>query len=115
MGGGAQRDLDKATFDRLVREFGQQFQGAEVALFYSGHGIQGQGSNWLLPVDANPTRPQDFDFQLVNAELVLKQMDGAGTRLNIVLLDACRNNPFANLSTPASGRVWHRCGRPKGR
>ncbi|HEY2620004.1 MAG TPA: caspase family protein [Acetobacteraceae bacterium] len=91
VGGGAQRDLDKAAFDRLVRDFGQQIQGAEVALFYyAGHGMQVEGSNWLLPVDANPTRAQDLDFQLVNADLVLKQMDGAGTRLNIVLLDACQ-------------------------
>ena len=100
VGGGAQQNIDKAAFDRLVREFGQQIQGAEVALFYyAGHGMQVQGSNWLLPVDANPTRAQDLDFQLENAGLVLKQMDGAGTRLNIVLLDACRNNPFASLST----------------
>ncbi len=100
VGGGAQQDLDKVAFDRLVRDFGQQIQGADVALFYyAGHGMQVQGSNWLLPVDANPTRAQDLDFQLVNADLVLKQMDGAGTRLNIVLLDACRNNPFANLGT----------------
>lgn len=100
VGGGAQQNLDKAAFDRLVRDFGQQIQGAEVALFYyAGHGIQVQDANWLLPVDANPTRVQDLDFQLVNAELVLKQMDGAGTRLNIVLLDACRNNPFASLKT----------------
>ena len=115
VGGGAQRDLDKATFDRLVREFGQQIQGAEVALFYyAGHGIQVQGSNWLLPVDANPTRPQDLDFQLVNAELVLKQMDGAGTRLNIVLLDACRNNPFANLGTRGIGSGLAQMRAPEG-
>ena len=115
VGGGAQRDLDKAAFDRLVREFGQQIQGAEVALFYyAGHGIQVQGSNWLLPVDANPTRAQDFDFQLVNAELVLKQMDGAGTRLNIVLLDACRNNPFASLGTRSVGSGLAQMRAPEG-
>ena len=100
VGDGAQQNVDKAAFDRLIREFGQKIQSADVALFYyAGHGMQVQGSNWLLPVDANPTRVQDLDFQLVNAELVLKQMDGAGTRLNIVLLDACRNNPFATLGT----------------
>jgi TPR repeat protein len=100
VGGGALRDLDKPAFDHAVQEFGKQIQGAEVALFYyAGHGMQIQGTNWLLPIDANPTRMQDLDFQMVNAELVLKQMDGAGTRLNIVLLDACRNNPFGNLGT----------------
>jgi TPR repeat protein len=100
VGGGAEQDLDKAAFDRAVREFGKEIQGAEVALFYyAGHGMQVQGSNWLLPIDANPTRVQDLDFQMVNADLVLKQMDGAGTRLNIVLLDACRNNPFGALGS----------------
>jgi TPR repeat protein len=102
IGGGPQRDLDKPSFDRLVADFGKKIQGADVALFYyAGHGMQVQGTNWLVPTDANPTRAQDLDFQMLNAELVLKQMDGAGTRLNIVILDACRNNPFANLGTRA--------------
>ncbi len=100
IGDGAQRDLDKPHFEQLVQEFGREIQGADVALFYyAGHGIQLQGSNWLLPVDANPSRLQDVDFQMVDADLVLKQMDGAGTRLNILILDACRNNPFAGLGT----------------
>ncbi len=100
IGGGAQTDLDKSHFEQLVQDFGQQIQGADVALFYyAGHGVQVQGKNWLLPVDANPSRVQDVDFQMIDADLVLKQMDGAGTRLNIVILDACRNNPFASLGT----------------
>jgi TPR repeat protein len=102
VGGGTQENVDKAHFDRLVQDFGRAIQGADVALFYyAGHGMQVDGSNWLVPTDANPTRPQDLEFQMVNAELVLKQMDGAGTRLNLVILDACRNNPFATLGTRA--------------
>lgn len=100
VGGGAQLNLDKPSFDRLVQDFGKQIQGADVALFYyAGHGMQVDNTNWLVPIDANPTRQQDLDFQMVNAELVLKQMDGASTRLNILILDACRNNPFANMGT----------------
>ena len=115
IGGGAQRDLDKAHFDQLVQEFGRQIQGADVALFYyAGHGMQVQGSNWLLPIDANPTRLQDLDFQMVNADLVLKQMDAAGTRLNILILDACRNNPFANLGTRAVGGGLAQMRAPEG-
>ena len=115
IGGGAQRNLDKPHFDRLVQDFGQQIQGADVALFYyAGHGMQVQGSNWLLPIDANPTRVQDLDFQMVNADLVLKQMDGAGTRLNILILDACRNNPFANLGTRAAGGGLAQMRAPEG-
>jgi uncharacterized caspase-like protein len=96
VGDGAQLDLDKTRFDRAVQEFGRALNGADVALFYySGHGMQVQGVNWLVPVDANPTGARDLDFQMVDASLVLRQMEGAGTKLNMMILDACRNNPFA--------------------
>jgi hypothetical protein len=105
VGGGAQLDLDKQRFESLIQEFGRRAAGAEVALFYyAGHGFQVQGTNWLVPVAANPTRPQDLDFQMIDAALVLRQMDGAA-RLNIMILDACRNNPFGGrgLRTAAGG------------
>jgi hypothetical protein len=91
----AQLDLDKAALDTDVQNFGRQIQGADVALFYyAGHGVQVNGSNYLVPVGANPTRESDVDFQMVDINLVLRQMQGSGTRLNMVILDACRNNPF---------------------
>ena len=95
IGGSAQLDLDKAALDIDVQNFGRQIQGADVALFYyAGHGVQVNGSNYLVPVGANPTREADVDFQMVDINLVLRQMQGSGTRLNVVILDACRNNPF---------------------
>jgi hypothetical protein len=95
IGGRAQLDLDKAALDTDVQNFGRQIQGADVALFYyAGHGVQVNGSNYLVPVGANPTREADVDFQMVDINLVLRQMQGSGTRLNMVILDACRNNPF---------------------
>ncbi|WP_296511652.1 caspase family protein [Rhodopseudomonas sp.] len=95
VGGGAQVDLDKPRFDSLVQRFGNQLIGADVALFYyAGHGIQVRGTNYLVPVTANPVRETDVDFQMVDAALVLRQMEGAVTKLNLVILDACRNNPF---------------------
>jgi uncharacterized caspase-like protein len=95
IGGRAQLDLDKAALDTDVQDFGRQIQGADVALFYyAGHGLQVNGSNYLVPVGANPTREADVDFQMVDTNLVLRQMQGSGTRLNVVILDACRNNPF---------------------
>ena len=95
VGGGAQLDLDKPSLDIAVQNFGRQVQGADVALFYyAGHGVQVAGANYLVPVSANPTREADVDFQMVDVNLVLRQMQGAGTRLNMVILDACRNNPF---------------------
>jgi TPR repeat protein len=95
IGDGAQLNLDKAGLDKAVQNFGQQLQGADVALFYyAGHGVQVRGSNYLVPVNANPAREADVDFQMVDVGLVLRQMGGSGTRLNLVILDACRNNPF---------------------
>jgi len=95
VGGGAQLDLDKAGLDAAIQKFGRALTGAEVGLFYyAGHGMQLRGSNFLVPVGANPTREADVDFQMVDVNLVLRQMDGSGTRLNLVVLDACRNNPF---------------------
>jgi uncharacterized caspase-like protein len=99
VGGGAQLDLDKASLDRAVRAFGAQLSGADVGLFYyAGHGVQVRGENYLIPVDANPTKEADVDFQMLDTNLVLRQMEGAGARLNIVILDACRNNPFGGRS-----------------
>ena len=95
VGGRAQLDLDKSAMDNAVQNFGRQVQGADVALFYyAGHGVQVAGANYLVPVNANPTREADVDFQMTDVNLVLRQMQGAGTRLNLVILDACRNNPF---------------------
>jgi len=104
IGGGAQTDLDKPKFDELVAKFGQSIADADVALFYySGHGLQVGGVNYLVPVSANPTRVQDLDFQMVSADVILHQMTGAGTKLNIVVLDACRNNPFGGRGLRATG------------
>src|SRR3981081_1493504 len=95
VGSGAQVDLDKSNVDSVVQSFGNQLIGADVALFYyAGHGLQVRGTNYLVPVTANPTRETDVDFQMVDVALVLRQMEGAGTKLNLVILDACRNNPF---------------------
>ncbi|MBR0935487.1 caspase family protein [Bradyrhizobium jicamae] len=103
VGGRAQIDLDKPAMDIAVQSFGRQVQGADVALFYyAGHGVQVSGSNYLVPVGANATREADVDFQMLDVNLVLKQMQGSGTRLNMVILDACRNNPFGGRGLRAA-------------
>ena len=103
VGNGARLNLDKMALDDAVQEFGRETQGADVALFYyAGHGVQVRGSNYLIPVNANPTREADVDFQMVDINLVLNQMQGSGTRLNLVILDACRNNPFGGRGLRSS-------------
>ena len=103
IGNSAQLDLDKSALDNAVQSFGRQIQGADVALFYyAGHGVQVRGSNYLVPINANPTREADVDFQMVDLNLVMNQMQGSGTRLNLVILDACRNNPFGGRGLRSS-------------
>jgi formylglycine-generating enzyme required for sulfatase activity len=115
VGSGAQLDLDKAGFDRAVQSFGSQLQGADVGLFYyAGHGVQLRGSNFLVPVDANPTKEADVDFQMLDTNLVLRQMEGAGTKLNIVVLDACRNNPFGGRGLRGAGGGLAQMQAPEG-
>jgi TPR repeat protein len=102
-GDGALTNLDKAALDQAIQDFGRQIQGADVAMFYyAGHGVQVRGTNYLVPVNANPTREADVDFQMVDVNLVLNQMNGSGTRLNLLILDACRNNPFGGRGLRSS-------------
>jgi uncharacterized caspase-like protein len=95
VGGGARTDLDKAGFDGALREFGEALDGADVALFYyAGHGVETHGLNYLVPVDAHPLDEGDVFEQGVGISGILDAMQKSGARVNLVLLDACRNNPF---------------------
>lgn len=76
--------------------------------------MQLRGSNYLVPVNANPVREADVDFQMLDASLVLRQMDGAGTKLNIVILDACRNNPFGSRNLRMMQRGLAQMQAPEG-
>ncbi len=79
-----------------IRSFGDRLYGDKVGLFYySGHGIRVKEKNYLLPVDANIGREDEVPFEAVPADLVLSKMNSAGNPLNLVILDACRNNPYA--------------------
>jgi hypothetical protein len=95
VGGGARLDLDKDGFDAALNEFSKQLVGADVALFYyAGHGVETHGLNYLVPVDAHPQDEADVFAQLVSTPDILERLEKSGTRINLVLLDACRDNPF---------------------
>ena len=87
-------DLDRSQFSDLVYTFTNRLRGADVGLFYyAGHGLQMRGENYLTAVDTQLRHVGDLDFQTVELELIMRQMK-QGAKANIVLLDACRNNPF---------------------
>jgi uncharacterized caspase-like protein len=88
-------DLDQAGLKRVIDFFGEKLKKYSVGLFfYAGHGIQSKGSNYLIPVNAKIESEQQIDYDCVQADRVLGQMEAAGSIINIVILDACRNNPF---------------------
>ncbi len=88
-------DLDQTAMKRVIDEFGSSLTTAEVGLFfYAGHGIQANGRNYLIPVDASLKTENDVEYNCVDAGRILARMEDAGTKTNIVILDACRDNPF---------------------
>jgi len=79
-----------------IDQFWQSLKKGGVGLFFfAGHGLQVAGENYLVPVDARVALEKDVPYECVNAGRVLGRMEDAGNGLNIVILDACRNNPFA--------------------
>ena len=87
-------DADREELTEALRQFTRQSAGADVSLvFYAGHGIEMDGVNYLVPVDARLERDVDVRFEAVTVDDLLVSTTGASLRL--VLLDACRNNPLA--------------------
>jgi uncharacterized caspase-like protein len=95
----SRRNSNQTEMKRAIQEFGTRLEAAgpnAVGLFYyAGHGVQLNGGNFLIPVGANIARDSDVEIEAVSADWVMQQMRYARNRLNIVILDACRNNPFA--------------------
>jgi uncharacterized caspase-like protein len=89
------RDLDLTGMRQSIREFVGKVEGADVALFfYAGHGLQVNGGNYIIPVDAQLRSNNDLDFEALPIELVLSAME-RNAKVNLVFLDACRDNPLA--------------------
>jgi hypothetical protein len=88
-----------------VRDFGQLIRGGSVGLFYfSGHGVQVNGINYLILVGAVLQNESEIEFEAMPAGFVIAQMEAAENRTNILVLDACRNNPFArSFRSPKRG------------
>jgi uncharacterized caspase-like protein len=79
-----------------LREFGTRLQRGGTGVFYfAGHGMQIKGRNYLVPVGADIQREDEVAYQSLDAQAVLDKMESAGNGANLVILDACRNNPFA--------------------
>ena len=108
------KDGNKGAMLKAIDRFGNRLKTAKVGLFYfAGHGVQVNGRNYLIPVSANVEVERDVELEGVDAWRVLGRMEDARTDVNVVILDACRNNPFARSFRSVS-RGLARMDAPKG-
>ena len=100
--------------EQAVREFGAKLKQGGLGLFYyAGHGVQVAGENYLIPVDTKVEAEADVKFGALNAGMALARMEDAGNDFNIVILDACRTNPFVR-SFRTADQGLARMDAPKG-
>lgn len=96
-------NVSQREMKSLIRDFGQKLKtGGSGLFYYAGHGVQSKGRNYLIPVEADIQSEVEVEDAGVDVNLVLGYMDDAQNGLNIVILDACRNNPFARSFRSAS-------------
>ena len=96
-------DLEHRQFARIISTFKRKLAFSDVALFfYAGHGLQINGRNYLMPVDAQLDDETSLDFEAVKLNTIVRLMERQ-QRINIVLLDACRDNPIARNLTRSMG------------
>ncbi len=101
------QNLTQKEMKIAINSFGQKLKGYEVGVFYyAGHGIQSKGMNYMIPVEADLQTEEQVEFDCVAADRVLAYMDVAQIKVNVIIMDACRNNPFE--------RSWHRSANGNG-
>jgi len=114
----AAHDASQKEMKRAIARFGEAIAGGGgnvTALFYyAGHGLQVDGVNYLVPVNAEIEREGDVDLESVAADTVLKQMEFSGAKTSIVILDACRNNPLKRSAFRSAARGLARMDAPNG-
>ncbi len=100
-------DGTRRQIEEGITTFSRKAADADVAMFfYAGHGIQYNGANYLIPVDAALRSAKDIDYECTDVNRLLANMEESGCKMNIIALDACRNNPFE--------RGWYRGSTSRG-
>lgn len=89
-------DVDRREMGRSIRDFGKKLRkrGGVGLFYYAGHGMQIDNRNYLIPVDSPMEEEDEVPYESVDVGSVLAKMESAGNALNVIILDACRNNPF---------------------
>jgi uncharacterized caspase-like protein len=96
-------DLTRRALDDAINQFARQLGNQDLAFFYySGHGIQTQGENYLIPIDFQGSSEADVEYEGYAASRVRKKLEETGARIRVMILDACRDNPY-HFSRSLSG------------
>jgi len=89
------KDGDLRSMKKIVRKFSRKLSSGGIGFFYyAGHGLEVDGRNYLVPIGADIKAEDEVEFESLSVDLVIKKMENSKNRLNIIVLDACRNNPF---------------------
>lgn len=98
-------NVKKDDLKVVIREFGLELKktGGVGLFYYAGHGIQLNGENYLVPVDAAIEKTLDIEVEAVKLQRVLNEMEFANNQMNIVILDACRDNPYSRMRSGSAG------------
>ncbi|MEH2502735.1 hypothetical protein V1290_001546 [Bradyrhizobium sp. AZCC 1578] len=100
-------DLTRSDMVKVVQDFSarvaERGPGTVAMIYYAGHGVQVAGENYLLPVDAKIASPSDLDGNSVRLVDVMGTLESIPSRMRIVVLDACRNNPFPEINDAGRG------------
>ncbi len=101
------KDVTRRDMNRVIQEFASQLSaGDEAVFFFAGHGIEISGRNYLLPTDtpaAKPGQEQFIKAEAIPVDQILETIQNRGTRVSVLMLDACRNNPFPSNGTRSLG------------
>ena len=108
------KNADKQKIVTAMRDFGRKLSNSEIGLFfYAGHGMQIKGTNYLIPVQSGIKEESEVEFYAIDVGIVLAKMESTGNSLNLVILDACRDNPFTR-SFRSSAKGLARMDAPEG-
>jgi tetratricopeptide (TPR) repeat protein len=100
-------NITQNQMKQAINSYGIKLKDYEIGLFYyAGHGIQHKGTNFMIPIEAELNAAEQIEFDCVPADRVLAFMESANTKMNIIIMDACRNNPFE--------RSWNRSSQGNG-
>lgn len=92
-------DGSKLEMREAIKTFNKKVADGAIGLFYySGHGVQVEGENYLVPIDANIEYKEEVPDECIGVSTILRYMEASNNKLNIMILDACRNSPFKSFS-----------------